>query len=74
MAKANNDKQQETTTKSDFTININKDNSRIADYPDAEEKLKMFSIRHVRSIEDQCLFYILEGLSRDINRNEAGPM
>ena len=62
----------ETLNKSDFTITISKDNSRISDYPDAEAKIKEFAIRHVRSVEDQCLFYILEGLKRDTDKNEPG--
>lgn len=60
-----------SANKSDFAISINKDNSRISDYPDAEEKIKEFAIRHVRSVEDQCLFYILEGLQRDTTKNES---
>ena len=76
MPKSNdkaNGKQQEITTNPNFTIHINQDNSRIAEYPDAEEKLRLFSVRHVRSLEDQCLFYILQGLKLDMQKNEAGP-
>ena len=74
MPKSNdkaNGKQQEITTNPNFTIHINKDNSRIAEYPDAEGKLRMFSVRHVRSLEDQCLFYILQGLKLDMQKNGA---
>ena len=58
----NQDKEKERVG---YSIRIDGDNSVIGQYPDLEELLLKSAMGHVRTVENQALWYILQGLQKD---------